>query len=53
MARFVCATCAAQFPDSEQPPDGCPICTDERQYVAGLRIDHYEGSLEAGLAKFR
>jgi glyoxylase-like metal-dependent hydrolase (beta-lactamase superfamily II) len=33
MARFVCATCAAQFPDSEQPPDGCPICTDERQYV--------------------
>ena len=27
--------------------------TDERQYVAGLRIDHDEGSLQAGLAKFR
>jgi glyoxylase-like metal-dependent hydrolase (beta-lactamase superfamily II) len=33
MPRFVCATCAAQFPDSDQPPEHCPICTDERQYV--------------------
>jgi glyoxylase-like metal-dependent hydrolase (beta-lactamase superfamily II) len=33
MPRFVCATCAAQFPDSSQPPEQCPICTDERQYV--------------------
>jgi hypothetical protein len=33
MPRFVCATCAAQFPDSNSPPEHCPICTDERQYV--------------------
>ena len=33
MPRFVCPTCAAQFPDSDQPPEHCPICTDERQYV--------------------
>jgi glyoxylase-like metal-dependent hydrolase (beta-lactamase superfamily II) len=33
MARFVCATCAAQFPDADAPPATCPICTDERQYV--------------------
>jgi len=33
MPRFICATCAAQFPDADQPPDECPICTDERQYV--------------------
>jgi glyoxylase-like metal-dependent hydrolase (beta-lactamase superfamily II) len=33
MTRFVCATCAAQFPDSDEPPALCPICTDERQYV--------------------
>ncbi|HEY7620021.1 MAG TPA: MBL fold metallo-hydrolase [Solirubrobacteraceae bacterium] len=33
MPRFICATCAAQFPDSDQPPEHCPICTDERQYL--------------------
>ena len=33
MPRYVCATCAAQFPDNDAPPDLCPICTDARQYV--------------------
>ena len=33
MPRYVCATCAAQFPDGDAPPDLCPICTDARQYV--------------------
>jgi hypothetical protein len=33
MPRFVCATCAAQFPDADAPPAQCPICEDERQYV--------------------
>jgi glyoxylase-like metal-dependent hydrolase (beta-lactamase superfamily II) len=33
MPRFVCATCAAQFPDSDAPPAECPICEDQRQYV--------------------
>jgi len=33
MPRHVCVTCAAQFPDASAPPDHCPICTDERQYV--------------------
>jgi len=33
MSRYVCATCAAQFPDADAPPEVCPICTDERQYV--------------------
>jgi hypothetical protein len=33
MGRFVCATCAAQFPDADAPPERCPICTDERQWV--------------------
>jgi hypothetical protein len=33
MPRFICPTCAAQFADSDQPPEHCPICTDERQYV--------------------
>jgi glyoxylase-like metal-dependent hydrolase (beta-lactamase superfamily II) len=33
MPRYVCVTCAAQFPDAAAPPELCPICTDERQYV--------------------
>jgi glyoxylase-like metal-dependent hydrolase (beta-lactamase superfamily II) len=33
MPRFVCSTCAAQFPDAAAAPEQCPICTDERQYV--------------------
>jgi hypothetical protein len=30
---FVCATCGTQFPPSAAPPESCPICLDERQYV--------------------
>jgi glyoxylase-like metal-dependent hydrolase (beta-lactamase superfamily II) len=33
MPRFVCVTCAAQYPDSPEPPPHCTICTDQRQYV--------------------
>lgn len=29
----VCATCGAWFPDAPAPPQRCPICDDERQYV--------------------
>ena len=30
---YVCATCAAHYPDGPKPPERCAICTDERQYV--------------------
>ena len=50
MPAWICLTCAVQHPDSERPPDGCAICTDERQYVgwdgqrwttpAALRQEH-------------
>ncbi len=30
---FVCVTCGTQFSASTTPPESCPICTDERQYV--------------------
>ena len=30
---YICATCGAQFPPSAQPPPGCPICQDSRQFV--------------------
>jgi glyoxylase-like metal-dependent hydrolase (beta-lactamase superfamily II) len=29
----ICLTCATQFAESDAPPDRCPICEDERQYV--------------------
>ena len=40
----VCATCGTQFP-SPVPPDHCPICADERQYVGheGQRWTTLEG----------
>jgi hypothetical protein len=31
--HFICVTCGIQFKASEKPPEVCPICTDERQYV--------------------
>jgi glyoxylase-like metal-dependent hydrolase (beta-lactamase superfamily II) len=29
----VCETCGAWFPDGPAPPERCPICDDERQWV--------------------
>jgi glyoxylase-like metal-dependent hydrolase (beta-lactamase superfamily II) len=33
MTNYMCVTCGTQFAASEEPPTGCPICQDERQYV--------------------
>ncbi len=33
MPAFICTTCGAQFAPTEAPPERCPICEDERQYV--------------------
>ncbi|HUX22725.1 MAG TPA: MBL fold metallo-hydrolase [Spirochaetia bacterium] len=33
MALFICKTCGTQFPESDEVPDSCPICEDERQYI--------------------
>lgn len=33
MSNFVCLNCGTQFAESKQPPQHCPICEDERQYV--------------------
>jgi ribonuclease HI len=30
---WICRTCGVQYPPSLEPPAGCPICEDERQYV--------------------
>ena len=34
MPRYLCETCGVQQDDTPNPPDACPICEDERQYVA-------------------
>ena len=33
MPAWICQTCGVQHPDTGQPPGGCAICIDERQYV--------------------
>lgn len=33
MAAFICRTCGVQYAPSSTPPEHCPICEDERQYV--------------------
>jgi hypothetical protein len=34
LSNFICVACGVQFEESgEAPPDHCPICEDQRQYV--------------------
>lgn len=33
MTDWICRTCAVEYPDTDDPPGSCPICSDERQYV--------------------
>ncbi|GLV55094.1 hypothetical protein KDH_19410 [Dictyobacter sp. S3.2.2.5] len=33
MDTWICVTCGVQFASSEEPPHGCPISEDEREYV--------------------
>lgn len=33
MIAYICETCGTQFAESAAPPEACPICNDERQYI--------------------
>jgi hypothetical protein len=33
MPAFICTACGTQYPPSVSPPEACPICNDERQFV--------------------
>ena len=33
MKNYICVQCGTQFPETDQPPDSCSICEDERQFV--------------------
>jgi hypothetical protein len=49
--EFICATCGVQFAATPEPPEHCPVCEDERQYIGwsgqrwttldDLRRDHH------------
>ncbi|MEA2593782.1 MAG: hypothetical protein QOF01_251 [Thermomicrobiales bacterium] len=43
----ICATCGTQFPPAEKPPEHCPICEDDRQFV------HPDGQRWTTLAEMR
>ncbi len=36
MPAFICTTCGTQYPVAAEPPAGCAICQEERQYVNPL-----------------
>ena len=33
MNPYICVTCGSQFAATVDPPERCPVCEDERQYV--------------------
>ena len=33
MTIHICRTCGTSHPDADTPPERCPVCEDERQYV--------------------
>jgi len=33
MTGHLCVACGTQYADADAPPDACPVCEDERQYV--------------------
>lgn len=33
MPNYICVTCGTQYPEFDTPPEHCPICEDERQYL--------------------
>jgi hypothetical protein len=65
MTAFICETCGTQYAQSTAPPEHCPVCEDERQYVGldgqawttiealadkyTLRIEDDEGVLGIGM----
>ena len=33
MPCYICTACGVQYAETQRPPERCPICEDERQYV--------------------
>lgn len=47
MENWICQTCGTQFAASEQQPQSCPICCDQRQYIGA------QGQVWTTLAQLR
>lgn len=39
MTEFICAACGTSFPSALVPPDSCPTCEEERQFVPAAGQD--------------
>lgn len=62
MNNYICVACGTQFSETDLPPERCPICEDERQYVnwkgqqwttlEQLRLDHSNRIEEEGANLF-
>jgi len=33
MNNYICVACGTQFSETDRPPESCPICEDERQFI--------------------
>jgi glyoxylase-like metal-dependent hydrolase (beta-lactamase superfamily II) len=55
MPFFICLTCGSQHAESDQPPERCATCEDERQYVglSGQRWTTIEALAESHEIKLR
>ena len=59
MNNHICITCGTQFGETDEPPQRCPICEDERQFVRWegqrwttldqLRVSHSNRIEEEGI----
>jgi hypothetical protein len=47
MNNYICVACGTQFRRTNSPPERCPICEDERQYV------NWKGQLWTSLDRLR
>jgi hypothetical protein len=47
MNNYICVACGTQFSETDSPPERCPLCEDERQYV------NWKGQLWTSLDRLR
>ena len=50
MSNYICVTCGVQYPESNQPPEHCPICEDSSSILGwmgkgGPRLPSYRPSI--------
>jgi hypothetical protein len=56
MKKYICTTCGTQHAATNQPPENCEICADERQYInpngqQWTTLEHLQHSHKAVISK--